>query len=68
MVCNSRGRPNRTTVRSWLDLAQLVPRNPSTIIEWAKLDTVIGELKHSSTYINPVGESWVADDTALRRE
>ena len=66
MVCNSLGRPNGTTVRSWLDLAQLVPRDPSTLIEWAKLDTVVGELKQSSTFINPAGGgNWVADGTSL---
>ena len=57
MVCNSLGRPNGTTVSPRLDVAQLLPCDPSTLIEWAKPERVSGELQYASRSFSPAGGS-----------
>jgi hypothetical protein len=57
MLCTSHEKPNGTTVSPRLDVAQLLPRDPSTLSEWAKPDRVSGELQYASHYYNPAGGS-----------
>lgn len=56
---------NGAGVTSWFSLQQVCPKDPTTLIAWAKFDEVTGVLTNSATFAIPPSGSWTADATTL---